>query len=256
MKSLTLLIASFCFVASIASAQTSKPTTTAKPPAAATKPAPAKPTTTAKPATKAPANGSLANHYLVKYATAARWNDMEVAKDALYDLIIENPIDSLIFTLAYSYYEDQKYLSSALVAQDYLNRNPKNIDFLQLAAASYEQVGAMERALQAYESLYLLTDATSALYKTAFLQFQLKKNVECLTNIDILLAKADLDKNTAAFEDAEKKQKDYSIRLPLLNLKGMITQETDKVAAKKIFEEALAIAPDFLPAKQSLEKLK
>lgn len=259
MKSLTLLITFSFLVVSLASAQTAKPTTPAtqpKTPAATTKP-----TTKPKPSTpatssKAPANGSLANHYLMKYATAARWNDVDVAKDALYDLIIENPVDSLIFTLAYSYFEDQKFLSAALVAQDYLNRNPKSVDFLELAAASYEQVGALERSQQAYESLYLLTNATSALYKAAFLQFQLKKYVECSTNIEILLTKEDLDKNTVSFETAEKKQKDYSIRIPLLNLKGLIAQETDKVAAKKFFEDALILAPDFLPAKQNLEKLK
>jgi len=244
----------------LASAQTAKPTTPAsqsKSPATPT----AKPKATTKPSTpasspKAQANGSLANHYLVKYATASRWNDKDVARDALYDLIIENPADSLIFTLAYSYFDDQNYLSAALVSQDYLNRNPKSVDFLQLVAASYEQIGALERSQQAYESLYLLTNSTSALYKAAFLQFQQQKYVECLTNIDILLTKEDLDKNTAEFETAEKKQKAYSIRIPLLNLKGLIKQETDKEAAKKIFEEALALAPDFLPAKQNLEKLK
>src|SRR6478609_5972419 len=241
MKSLTLLMA-VCFALTLASAQTAKPATTpAKTPSSTTP----KPTTQAKPTTptsKAPAtNGAMANHYLIKYATASRWNDRDVAKDALYDLIVENPIDSLIFTLAYSYYEDQKYLNAALVAQDYLSRNPKSIDFLQLAASSYEQVGALERAQQSYESLYLLTNATSSLYKVAFLQYQLKKYVECMTNIDILLTKEDLDKNTVTFQTADKKDKEYSIRIPLLNLKGLITQETDKAAAKKIFEDALAL---------------
>jgi hypothetical protein len=30
----------------------------------------------------------------------------------------------------------------------------------------------------------------------------------------------------------------------------------DKAAAKKIFEEALAIAPDFVPVKQNMAKVK
>ena len=256
MKSLTLLITTLCFAVTITSAQTTKPTTTpTKAQATATKPAttPAKPEATQS---KTPTSESIINHYLVKYATAARWNDLDVAKDSLYDLIIESPVDSLIFSLAYSYYDEQKYLSAALVAQDFLNRNPKNIGFLELAASSYEQVGASERSLQTYESLYLLTDRISALYKATFLQYQLKKYVECMTNIDILLAKSDLDKNTATYEDAEKKQKDYSIRIPLLNLKGLIQQETDKAAAKKTFEEALALAPDFVQTKENLAKLK
>jgi tetratricopeptide (TPR) repeat protein len=255
MKSLTLLITACCFTVLLASAQTTKPTPV-KPATTTTKPAATTPKATSTKPAAAPANGALANHYLVKYATAARWNDRDVAKDALYDLIVENPIDSLIFTLAYSYYEDQKYLNAALVAQDYLSRNPKSIDFLQLAASSYEQVGALERAQQSYESLYLLTNATSSLYKVAFLQYQLKKYVECMTNIDILLTKEDLDKNTVTFQTADKKDKEYSIRIPLLNLKGLITQETDKAAAKKIFEDALALAPDFVQTKENLEKIK
>jgi tetratricopeptide (TPR) repeat protein len=253
MKSLLLIVASCCFVANLASAQTTKPTTPAtKPPASTTTKPAAKPPVPQTP----PANAALINHYLMKYATAARWRDTNVARAALYDLIIENPVDSLIFTLAYSYYEDENYFSAALVAQDYLNRNPKDVSFLELAASSYEQIGATERAQQAYETIYLSTNRTSALYKVAFLQFQMKKYVECMTNIDILMTAPDLDKNTASFDDAEKKAKNYPIRVPLLNLKGLITQETDKVAAKKIFEEALTLAPDFLPAKQNLENLK
>ncbi len=39
----------------------------------------------------------LTEHFYKKYITAVQWNDFDVAKDALYDLIIENPQnDSLI----------------------------------------------------------------------------------------------------------------------------------------------------------------
>ena len=63
-------------------------------------------------------------HFARKYATALQWNDYEVAKDALYDLIIENPgNDSLIFDLAVYYYQNQKSASAVLVSNELLSRN-------------------------------------------------------------------------------------------------------------------------------------
>jgi hypothetical protein len=35
----------------------------------------------------------LTEHFYKKYITALQWSDYEVAKDALYDLIIENPAE-------------------------------------------------------------------------------------------------------------------------------------------------------------------
>lgn len=68
----------------------------------------------------------LTEHFYKKYVTAIQWNDYDVAKDALYDLIVENPQnDSLIFSLAYYYYQNEKYAPAVLVSQQLLTRNPK-----------------------------------------------------------------------------------------------------------------------------------
>ena len=92
----------------------------------------------------------------------------------------------------------------------------------------------------------------------AFLQYELKKFGECLISIDILLTNKELDSAKVVFNDAEKKQKEYPMKVSVLNLKGLVQQEHfgDKAAAKKTFEEALAIAPDFVAVMQNLAKLK
>jgi Tfp pilus assembly protein PilF len=60
-----------------------------------------------------------------------------------------------------------------------------------------------------------------------------------------------------SFNDAQSKPKEYPMKVAVLNLKGLIKQETgDNVTAKKIFAEALAISPDFIAAKQNLAKIK
>ncbi len=201
----------------------------------------------------------FAQHYYNKYMTALQWNDYEVAKDALYDLIIEDPMnDSLIYNLAIYYYENQKYVSAVLVCQPLLARNPKNQAALEISAVGYQTMGVPDRALQNFESLYLLNNNISILYKMAFLQYDLKRFTEALASIEILLASNELDKSKVVFNDAENKQKEYPMKVSVLNLKGLIQLEHmgDKVAAKKAFDEALAIAPDFVSAKQNLEKVK
>jgi len=200
----------------------------------------------------------LTQHFFRKYSVAVQWGDEQVAKDALYDLIIRNPgSDSLIYSLAVMYYQDQKYTSSLLVGMELLKRNPKDPGYLELSAASAESVGVIDRALQYYESLYLITGSTYTLYKIAFHQFDLKRYAESLTNADILLTKADLETIKVTFNDAQGKPKEYPMKVAVMNLRGLIKQETgDNVAAKKIFAEVLAISPDFLAAKENLAKLK
>ncbi len=222
-----------------------------------TKPA----TTQTKPKAEAEVERKLsptAEHAWRKYNLASSWNDLELAKDALYDLIIEFPNnDSLIFALGMYYYDNQKYASSALVGQALLGREPKNPQILEMVALSYEGLNILDRALQNYESLYLVTNSVHTLYKMAILQYQLKKYPESLTNIDILLANPEVDTNKLIFQDAQKKEKEYVMRVAILNLKGMVYKDQgDKVNAKKYFDESLKISPDFVFAKQNSESLK
>ena len=205
----------------------------------------------------APVN-PLLRHYALKYQLAVQWNDYDIAKDALYDLIIENQgNDSTVIDLAGYYYQNQKYPSAVLVAQTLLKRNPKNASALEIAAIGYENLGVYDRALQHYESLYLLQNNTNVLYKMVALQVQLKRFREAAATADILLAAKDLDSLKVCYPMADGKQKDFALKVAALNLKGTVAMEqSDKVNAKKYFEQALAIAPDYPPAKDNLAKLK
>ncbi|NOT73713.1 MAG: hypothetical protein HOP08_02210 [Cyclobacteriaceae bacterium] len=222
------------------------------------KPQPTEPQTQQQVNSDPQPNNSLIQHYATKYAFATRWNDLKLAKDALYDLIVEFPgSDSLIFSLAVYYYQNSEFTSSILVGQDLLKRSPKDPEALELVAASFEALNLGDRALEYYESLYLLKNESYTLYKMAFLQYSAKKYQEAMTNADILLAKPDVDELKVTFNDAQGKPKEYKLRVSLLNLKGLIYKDQgDKVNAKKFFDQTLAIAPDFVSAKESLATLK
>lgn len=201
--------------------------------------------------------GGFFNHFINKYIVANRFGDYDVARDALYDLLVESPgNDSLFFTLGYLYYDNQKFTSAALVGQELLARNSKNPDALELTASSFESLGLKDRALQYFESLYLVSNSFPALYKTAFLQYDLKRYKESQASCDVMITKKEADELTVTYNTADNKTKDYPIRVAILNLQGMIARESgDKVAAKTYFEQALKAAPDFLQAKDNLTAL-
>lgn len=232
---------------------------------------PAKPATDDKPTVEQtqPAAGAdsptaeatqidpVLEHYYKKYAMASRWSDDQVAKSALYDMIIRRPEnDSLIFTLGYFYFENRQYASAMLVSQELLARDGKNLAYLELSAASFEALGILDRALQNYETLFLISNNTMALYKIAFLQYDLKRFEEGLTNVDILLGKPDVETVKIGFNDTKNQPKDFLMKYAVRNLKGMILEaKGDKAGARKIYQEIVKEVPDFEPAVTNLAGL-
>ena len=66
----------------------------------------------------------------------------------------------------------------------------------------------------------------------------------------------DLDSTNILFQLDENQQKEFPLRVATLNLSGMVKKDQgDKQGAKDDFNKALALAPDFIFAKNNLEEL-
>ncbi|MFM7194601.1 MAG: hypothetical protein ACKOYP_07455 [Bacteroidota bacterium] len=220
---------------------------------------PAAPAAEVKDTTAAtPSINPFLRHFLVKYQVASQFADYDVARDAIYDLLVENAgVDSLLLNLQYLYLENQKYTQGVLVGKAILARDSRNEAALEMTAGAFEALNIKDQALSNYETLYLVTNSFPAIYKMAFLQYELKKYPECTASTDIILSRKEADELTATFPVGQDKTKDFKIRVAILNLKGMVARENgDKPTAKKYFEQALALAADFQPAKENLSKLK
>jgi tetratricopeptide (TPR) repeat protein len=189
------------------------------------------------------------------YEAALRYSDLSIAKQKLYDLMARNPEDlRYMEALGSLYFEAGQNASAALVAMDILKINDKNVGALEIASYSLEQLGAFDRALPYYESLHLLTGDNFSLYKSAYLQYSMKRYAEAMNSLTMLMkvAKAD-EKIGFAISETETQQVD--MKAAALNLKGLVyLDQESKVEAKAAFNVALTIEPTFTQAKENLVK--
>ena len=194
---------------------------------------------------------------LAIYSRALKYNDQAAAKNALYSLIaLEPQNDSLLFSLSYMYFENQNYISAILTSKDLLALNSNNEAALEIAAISYENIGVRDKALESYESLYLKNEDLGALYKIAFLQYQMKRYNEARTSSETILDKEDAKDMKLYFTTSDNQQQEIPVTASVHNLLGMINQAQDKKeAAREQFNKALVIAPEFELAKNNLTEL-
>ena len=187
------------------------------------------------------------------YQAAMRYSDTDMAKAKLYELMVRNPEDiRYMEALASLYFDANQYTSAALIALDLIELNGKNIGALEVAAYSLEQLGALDRALPQFESLYLLTGDNFSLYKSAFIQYNLKRYEEALNSVNMLVKNAKADEKIG-FPKSQTETQEVSMKAAALNLKGLIyLDQNSKAEAKTAFNEAISLDPAFIQAKENL----
>lgn len=188
------------------------------------------------------------------YQLALRYNDRAMAKTKLYDLMVRNPEDlRYMEALASLYFDASQAASAALIALDLLEINDKNVGAKEIAAYSLEQLGALDRALPQYESLYLLTGDNFSLFKSGSLQYNLKRYAEAMNSVDMLIKNAKPDEKVG-FPKEDGTTQEVSMKAAALNLKGLIyLDQNSKTEAKTAFNEAISLEPAFDQAKQNLQ---
>ncbi|MCG8310996.1 MAG: tetratricopeptide repeat protein [Cytophagales bacterium] len=202
-------------------------------------------------------NSQLYKLYQMKYVFGRKYNDVDVAKNALYSMIAMDPNDdSLKMVLCYYYFDQNQFASSLFVSLDLLSRHPNHEDALKINAMSYENMGVRDKAIDAYTSLYLQTNDIQVLYQTALLQFELERYNECTSSLDIIVKDPQAKALKLKFAKSETEQQEVTLEAAVYNMKGMLEkQQGNKDRAKQFFEKALEIEPEFALASQNLKDL-
>ena len=191
------------------------------------------------------------------YQLAMRYNDLAVARVKLMELIERNPSNNrYLELLATIYFESNQFSSAAVSALDLLDIDDQNVTGLEVASYSLEQIGAVDRALPLYERLYLLSGDIISLYKSAYLQYSLKRYEESLNSINMLVKNSKSEEEKLEFPKSDQTIQEVSVKAAALTIKGLVYLEQGSTSeAKASFEESLALHPDFELAKQNLANL-
>ena len=183
------------------------------------------------------------------------YGDNDVAVNSIYTIIAKEGVNSTYKdSLAYLYFGGRKYSSCFMVCKDILSRDGNKLEILEMQAVSLENLGAVDKAAQAYARLTVKSKNNYHAYKLANLYFSIKKFDEAYKAI----AKAQELKDTGEVKVSYAINKNYNQQVSLLaaisNLKGLIEFEQDKMdLAKASFKKAVELQDDFVLAKENLQ---
>ncbi|SMG27080.1 Tetratricopeptide repeat-containing protein [Marivirga sericea] len=189
-----------------------------------------------------------------KYNRSVRYNDFQVAKTAIYDLMALEPQNSsYLDSLAYIYFEFNQYASAALVTRDALKQNPNNQLMLQIGAKSLDQLGALDQSLKMYQKLYTVSDDAYVLYEVVQKQYALKQYEDAMLNTELLLGKPLVQGSQVYAQDKEGNEIEVPFKAVIKNLQGLIARgKGDEESAKKYFNSALSLAPKYALPQENL----
>ena len=189
------------------------------------------------------------------YKKAKSYNDPSVAINSLYKMIAIQPENVLLKdSLMREYLTISQWAPSYMISREILAMQPNNLFALEVSCISLQNLGLKQQALNEYESLYLKSDRIDVLYTISFLQFELKNFTESLTNLDILINNSETEEMSVSVSKSDNSVQEVLIRAQLNYLKGLIYLEQSKNEdAKKYFEIALTISPDF---QNAIDRLK
>ena len=191
------------------------------------------------------------------YAKAIEFGDYEVAKVALYKMIVKNP-DSLNYldSLVTLYFSLGQMPQCILAGLQYIQRDTTNLSVMEMVALSYSQLNKYKEALEMYEQLYKKTGTLYYAYQTAVQQFYLKRIGECNQTIDMIISDPKSATEKIAINVDQTTQQQVPVKAAALNMRGIIYKDMNMAEkAKTAFEESLAIMPEFSLAKGNLDLL-
>ncbi len=193
---------------------------------------------------------------IVKMAKST--GDPNVATLSMYKLIaLEGANSTYKDSLAYVYFSSRRYAPCFMMTSEVLKRDPNHKEMLEMNAVSLESLGAYEKAVDAYKQLFAKTNNNLHGYNLAKLQYSTKKYDESLKTLQKVEKLNDSGKFKVTFSINQNHTQQVELLAAIYYLKGLDAIELNqKPVAKVSFEKAIKIQPDFILAKDNLDKLQ
>jgi len=193
-----------------------------------------------------------------KLQMAKAYSDEAMITSSMYNIItLEGPNSTYKDSLAYVYFNKRNYVSCYLVLIDLLEKNPENIELLEMSAVSLESMGALDKSKEAYEKLLEKSKDNFHAYKLAGLQFRMNKGEDAYTAIKKADALPDKGTINVTFQVNKNYNQNIALKAAISYLEGIIAESLGKpIEAKVCYERAVQLSPDFVLAKSKLEIIK
>lgn len=190
-------------------------------------------------------------------SNAKQMGDPGVAAYSMYKLIaLEGDNSTYKDSLTYMYYSAGNYGSCFMMANQVLKRDPKNATILELKGSSLESLGALDKAKDVYGELFGLTNNNFHGYNYAKLQLSIGQFEEAYATIKKVEGLNDSGKIRVNFVINQNHTQQVELLAAISYLKGLTEEELKKpVEAKVSYQKALKIQPEFVLAKEKLDKI-
>lgn len=198
------------------------------------------------------------NRYYAIYQQAIGWNDWEVATQAVYQLMsFKTNEHAWRDTLAMLYYTREYYVQTLLLTEEILKEKPDKEDMLEMAAMSYERIGAYKESLEKLELLMKKYPSLLRQYQVMQIEYRLQRFGECLDTAEKILNQPESTKETVRLNITNSQYQDVPIAAATYNVLGMVSLDLNITnQAIKYFEESVKIFPDFVLAQKNLQSLQ
>lgn len=195
------------------------------------------------------------------YQMALQFADYAAARGALYQMMVLRPeMESLKDSLALVFYSEGAYVQAVAIAREILKKNPADTVMLEVAAHGEEGLGLLKESLANFEKLNARIPTLYFSYKTAMLQYRLKRLGECAETVSTILADEKATQQIVTINYDNNTKQSVSIAAAALNIAGLISMEMgNNKDARTLFEQSLQLQKDFalpLTNLQILEKIE
>jgi tetratricopeptide (TPR) repeat protein len=192
------------------------------------------------------------------YRKAITYNDMSTAASALVSFLNSGGSNVYQDSLAIVYYNLNNFNGAYKLANELYTANNKNSTALTLLADISGRGGETKVSLEWYEKLCILNPSPYNHYQLASKQFLLERKLECKQSLlKVIADSAEARKQPVSMEVSNG----YFEQVPTLaaayNMMGVLSfNDKKKEEAATFYNKAIAVAPEFVIAKQNLEALK
>ncbi len=195
------------------------------------------------------------------YRRALELNDLEQATTAVYSILAISPEkENWKDTLCLIYHGRGLFLQSYLLSNEILEKKVDNFTLREVRAQALEGLGKFPEALFDYDFLMSKSPLLIYRYKSAALQYMLKRYGESEANIQKILADEASSKDKVGMQtdgSNGSQNQEVPIRAAAYNVRAAIALDMNKSAeALEAINQALEIAPDFYMARQNLERIQ